>query len=113
MATMANLTNMFSLVRGKRANDTTQGGCTDGNTGATMGQLQNSGGSLSNDWDGASAPFRDDTLAPNVGAHFGGPGEQTLGDLGANENVFALGGGGGLGKQTAPRATCRHRHHLG
>ena len=91
---MENITNMISLRGGGRASDTTQGGRIDGNMGVTMGQRWNSGGSISNDWDDASAPYRDDPSAPNVGACFGGTGEQTTGDLAATVNVFALGGGG-------------------
>ena len=88
-----------TLVGGGRANDTTQGGRIDGNMGATMGQRQNLAGSMSNEWDDASIPLRDDPSAPNVGVRFRETGEYTTGDLVGADNVFVLGGGG----QTAQR----------
>ena len=92
---MDNLANMFSLGRGGRANVITQGGRTDDNTGAQMGLRRNSGGSISNEWDDASAPYRDDHSAPSVSARLGGTGDQTPGEIGAYANVFAIEGGGG------------------
>jgi hypothetical protein len=91
---MENLSNMFSLGRGGRANVITQGGRTDDNTGAQMGLHRNLGGSMSNDWDDASTPFRDDYSAPSMSARIGGMGEKTPGEIGAYANVFALKGGG-------------------
>jgi hypothetical protein len=87
---------MFSLGGGGRANNTTQGGRANGNIGATMGQRRNLGGSMSNDWDDASAPLRDDVSAPNVGVWFGVlTGEHAIGDPATANNVFTLVGGGG------------------
>jgi hypothetical protein len=80
---------MFNLGGGDRAKETTQGGRTDRNMGATMGLRHNSGGSISNDWDDTSNPLRDDPSAPNVGVRFGEPGEH--GELGRANNAFALG----------------------
>jgi hypothetical protein len=94
-AIMQNLSNMFSLGKGGRANVITQGGRTDDNAGAQMGLRRNSGGSMSNDWDNASTPYRDDHLAPSMSARLGGTGDQIPGDQGAYTNVFALKGGGG------------------
>ena len=65
-----------------------------------MWQCRSSIGSNSDPWDDASMPFRDDPSAPNVGARFGAAGEQTTGDLAANKNVFALGGGVGVKPMT-------------
>ena len=93
---MDTLANMFSLGRGGRANVITQGGRTDDNTGAQMGLRRNSGGSISNEWDDASAPYRDDHSAPSVSARLGGTGDQTPGEIGAYAYVFALEGGGGI-----------------
>jgi hypothetical protein len=92
---MENLSNMFSLGRGGRANFITQGGRTDDNTGAQMGLRRNSGGSISNNWDDASAPYRDDHSTPSMSARFGGTGDQTPGEIGAYANVFAIEGVGG------------------
>ena len=76
---------MFSLGRGGRANDDTQGGRTDGSvTGTTTAQRRPS---FESDWDNVSAPFRDDPSAPNVSARFG---EQIRGNSEANDNVFNL-----------------------
>ena len=79
---------MFSLGGSDRAKESTQGGRTDGNTGATMGVRRTSGGSISNDWDDASNPLRDDPSAPNVGVRFGEQGDR--GELGRANNAFAL-----------------------
>ena len=90
---MENFSNMFSLGGGGRANDITQGGSTDGTQGTTTQQRRSSFGS-EDQWDDTGVPFRDDTSAPSVSALFRAQGEQTTGDLGANDNDFALGGGG-------------------
>ena len=100
---MDNLANMFSLGRGGRANVITQGGRTDDNTGAQMGLRRNSGGSISNEWDDASAPYRDDHSAPSVSARLGGTGDQTPGEIGAYANVFAIEGGGAAQTHDTPR----------
>ena len=100
---MDNLANMFSLGRGGRANVITQGGRTDDNTGAQMGLRRNWGGSISNEWDDASAPYRDDHSAPSVSARLGGTGDQTPGEIGAYANVFAIEGGGAAQTHDTPR----------
>ena len=105
---MENFASIFSLGKGGgRANDTTQGGRNDGhdtwggrndgNTGAPARARRPSVGSTSlDDWDDASARIGDDPLAPNLGMRFGTPtpGDRTVGEMAAHENVFALGGGG-------------------
>ena len=68
---MENITNMFALGGVSRANDTTQRGRSDSTMGATMRQRGSSIGSDADQWDDASAPLGDDTLAPNVGSRFG------------------------------------------
>ena len=75
-----NITNMFSTRGGSCANDTTQGGLNDGNTEVTMGQRCTSVGSISGNWEDASAPYRDDPSAPNVGAHLGERGNKQQGN---------------------------------
>ena len=105
---MENFASIFSLGKGGgRANDTTQdgrdngnetrGGRNDGNTGAPVGARRPSVGSTSIDsWDDARARIGDDPSAPNLGMRFGTPtpGDRTVGEMAAHENVFALGGGG-------------------
>ena len=83
---------MFSLGGGNCANESTQGGRVNGNTGATMVPRKNLGNSMSNEWDNTRAPLRGDLSAPNVGSRFGEPGEH--GDLARTENAFAIGTGG-------------------
>jgi len=90
---MENFSNMFSLGGGGRATDITQGGRTDGTQGTTTQQCRSSFGS-EEQRDDTGVPFWDDTSAPSVSARFRAPGEQTSGDLAANDNIFALGGGG-------------------
>ena len=91
---MENFGNMFSLGGGGRATDITQGGRTNGTQGTTTRQRHSSFRS-EDQWDDTGVPFRDDTLAPSVSSRFRAQREQTTGDLVANDNVFALGGGGG------------------
>jgi hypothetical protein len=86
---------MFSLGGGGRANDTTQGGRTNGSVTDTTTEQRRP--SLESDWDNASAPFRDDPSAPNVSARFG---EQIRGASEANDNVFDLNRGGGVNPTT-------------
>jgi hypothetical protein len=102
---MDNFTTLFSLGRGGRANETTQGGRNDsnelggrvdGNTGTTGGQRRTSVGFA--DWDDTSVLLQgDDPSAPDVDARFGRGGEQT-----GTNNVFALGGGGGRREDETP-----------
>jgi len=89
---MENFSNMFSLGGCGRATDITQGGRTDGTQGMTTRQRRSSFGSQ-DQWDDTGVPFRDDTSAPSVSARLRALGEQTMGDVAANDNVFALGGG--------------------
>jgi len=99
---MENFSNMFSLGGGSRAIHITQGGRTDGTQGTTTRQRRSSFGS-EDQYDDTGVPFRDDTSAPSVSARFRAQGEQTTGDLVANDNVFALGGGGGRQTNETPR----------
>ena len=99
---------MFSLGGGGRANDTTQGGRTNGSVTDTTTEQRRP--SLESDWDNASAPFRDDPSAPNVSARFG---EQIRGASEANDNVFDLNRGGGVNPTTPLRWGYRHQHHPG
>ncbi len=50
--------------------------------------------SFESEWDNVSVPFRDDPLAPSVSARFG---EYIRGDGEANDNIFNLHRGGGVG----------------
>ena len=106
---MDNLRNMFSLGGGGRANEITQGGRTDG-TNSPMRVRRLSFGS-EDQWDDTGVPFRDDTSAPSVSARFRAPGEQTTGEFAANDNVFALGGGGGVKPTTHHGRGYRRRNH--
>ena len=109
---MENLRNMFSLGGGGRATNITQGGRTNDTQGMTT-WLRCSSFESEDQWDNTSVPFRDDPLAPKVSARFGAPGEQTAGDLAANDKVFALGGGGEVKPTTHHGRRYRHRHHQG
>jgi len=107
---MENFGNMFSLGGGGRATNITQGGRTDGTQGTTTRQRHSSFRS-EDQWDDTGVPFRDDTSAPSVSAHFRAQGEQTTGDLVANDNVFALGGGVDVKLMTHYGWGYRHRNH--
>ncbi len=108
---MDSFTNLFSLGRGGRANETAQaqggrndgneqGGRVDGNMGTMGGQRRTSVGVA--DWDDTSVPLHgDDPSAPDVDARFGRGGEQT-----GTNNVFALGGGR---RTSRGRQPSRHR----
>ncbi len=84
----------FTLGGGGRANDTTQGGRADGVGGGTQGGHRSSAATDIDDWNDASIPIGDDPSAPNVSTQFGERGDRATVDRAANENVFALGGGG-------------------
>ena len=92
MTLMENLRNMFSLGGGGRANEITQGGRTDGTNSPT--RVHRSSFGSEDQWDDTGVPFRDDTSAPSVSARLRTQGDQTTGEFAANDNVFALGGGG-------------------
>ncbi len=94
---MENLRNMFSLGGGGRANEITQGGHTDGTH--TPMQLRRSSFGSEDQWDDTGVPFRDDTSAPSMSVRLRAPGEQTTGEFAANDNVFALEGGGTSNQQ--------------
>ena len=108
---MDNFRGMFSLGGGGRANEITQGGRTDGtNWGGGCANENTQGGRTDgtnlptcarrssfgseDQWDDTGVPFRDDTSAPSVSARLRTQGDQPPGEFAANDNVFALGGGG-------------------
>ena len=99
---MDNFRNMFSLGGGGRANEITQGGRTDGTNSPT--RVRRSSFGSEDQWDDTGVPFRDDTSAPSVSARLRAQGDQTMGEIVVNNNVFALGGGGGRQTNYTPRA---------
>ena len=95
---MDNFRGMFSLGGGGRANEITQGGRTDGTNSPT--RVRRSSFGSEDQWDDTGVPFRDDTSAPSVSARLRTQGDQPPGEFAANDNVFALGGGGGVNPPT-------------